>query len=245
MIRKAKKFLFVEHQYPFQNFALTYEMCEALRRNDKLKVIIITPVKTDLPTGLVGDLVDWSQDHIISHLHQIYKVAPERVGIYGLVRQDDYRKLIKPIYVHSKLVIVDDEFIVTGSCNMDDQSFFYSSEICINILDQNMAKQTREKLCREHLGDAFLPEMNNNFDLLFETCKKIAEQNKDMITNSKKLKGRLVLMVPENNYGLLKKHVYYPNKVTKALFKMGVNTEDLLYEFIKKLPFQTANRSKL
>jgi hypothetical protein len=52
-------------------------MCKALQKNDKLKVItefteenyfsfkvlIVTPVKTDLPAGLVGELVDWSQDH--------------------------------------------------------------------------------------------------------------------------------------------------------------------------------------
>ena len=63
LISQAKTFLYVEHQYPFQNFALTYYLCEALKANQDLKVIIVTSVKTDLPTGLVGDLFDWSQDH--------------------------------------------------------------------------------------------------------------------------------------------------------------------------------------
>lgn len=65
LISQARRFLYVEHQYPFQNFALTYYLCEALKANKDLKVIIVTSVKTDLPTGLVGDLFDWSQDHSI------------------------------------------------------------------------------------------------------------------------------------------------------------------------------------
>lgn len=63
MIRSAKRFLYFEHQYPFQNFALTYLMCDMLKENPDLRVIVVTPVKTDLPTGLVGELFDWSQDH--------------------------------------------------------------------------------------------------------------------------------------------------------------------------------------
>lgn len=33
------------------------------KENKDLHVLIVLPVKTDLPTGLVGELVDWSQDH--------------------------------------------------------------------------------------------------------------------------------------------------------------------------------------
>ena len=34
---------------------------------------MVTPVKTDLPSGIVGELVSWSQDHIDDHLLQIYR----------------------------------------------------------------------------------------------------------------------------------------------------------------------------
>merc|ERR1711963_496384 len=123
LLLSAKSFIFIEHQYPFQNGAITYYMCEALRRNPELKLLIVTAVKTDLPTGILGDLFDWSQDHIIDHLHLIHQVAPDRVGVYGLVVQNQAGKL-RPIYVHSKLIVVDDLFIITGSSNMDNNSFF-------------------------------------------------------------------------------------------------------------------------
>jgi hypothetical protein len=61
--QKASKFLYIEHQYPFENFTLTHCLCESLKTNKNLKVIIVTAIKTDLPTGLVGELFDWSQDH--------------------------------------------------------------------------------------------------------------------------------------------------------------------------------------
>ena len=130
------------------------------------------------------------------------------------------------------MMIVDDEIIYTGSSNMDDQSFFYSSELCLNIFDSQLAKQTRSKLTREHLGENYLDEMDNNFDLLFDSFKKIATENRNMILSKRPLRGRPVFMSPESDYQLLSKYVYYPNKVTKALHKLGLNTEDF-YEELK------------
>ena len=134
---------------------------------------------------------------VIEHLHLIHSVAPDRVGIYGLVRQDDLSerglnskrnnhsivinvriisKLVKPIYVHSKLSIVDDEYLVIGSTNMDNMSFFYSSELSATVIrylasvlnlsscndelkpimwfnkSPELAKETRVRLFQEHLG---------------------------------------------------------------------------------------------
>ncbi len=140
MLRRARRSLYIEHQYPFHNWALTYELCQALRANPQLRVLIVTAVKTDLPSGIVGEMVNWSQDHITQHLLHVHSVAPERVAVYGLCRQDDYRARIKPIYVHSKLCVVDDELLFTGSANMDDMSFFFSSEINLNVYDAALAK---------------------------------------------------------------------------------------------------------
>jgi hypothetical protein len=72
-------------------------MCEALRANPDLLVVIVTAIKTDLPTGLVGDLVDWSQDHITQHLLLIQKEAPERVLVTGLCQQVQQKQKKKSI----------------------------------------------------------------------------------------------------------------------------------------------------
>jgi hypothetical protein len=72
LLLSARKFLYLEHQYPFQSGVLTYYMCESLKRNADLRLVILTPVKTDLPTGLLGDFFDWSQDHSMFYLLFIY-----------------------------------------------------------------------------------------------------------------------------------------------------------------------------
>lgn len=38
LLQNARKFLYIEHQYPFQNFALAYTLCEALKKNPELQV---------------------------------------------------------------------------------------------------------------------------------------------------------------------------------------------------------------
>jgi len=217
-IQGAKKSLYIEHQYPFQNFALTYFLCEALKSNPNLKVIIIAPVKSDLPTGLVGELFDWSQEHIIEHLHLIYNCAPDRVGIYGLVNQDPVTKKVKVIYVHSKLLIVDDEVVVTGSTNMDNVSFFYSSELSLILYHQKLAFSLRKKLCFEHLGSSSLSKLDD-FDSCFRAFRKLSLLNVESLKRGV-LSGRPVAMAPAENYALLLKQVYHtsnPLMVTSAL----------------------------
>jgi len=224
----AKSFLYLEHQYPFHNYPLTHFMCQSLKKNPNLRVLIVTPVKTDLPTGLVGELVDWSQDHIIQHLNSIKKAAPERVGIYGLVKQDDVSKRLKPIYVHSKMAIVDDEWILTGSTNMDNMSFFYSSELSLSITSPQLARETRVRLMKEHLGTFYKPEMETDFQLVMDTFKQVATMNDTNLRAGLGLSGRPVFMVPTESYEVVLKRIFYPNKIFKLLYKLGINTEDAI-----------------
>lgn len=237
MITGAKKFIYFEHQYPFQNFALTYYMCQALRNNPSLLVIIVAPVKTDLPRGIVGEWIDWSQDQIVEHLHLIHRVAPDRVGLYGLVRQDDRTERIKPIYVHAKLAIVDDECILTGTTNMDNMSFFYSSELSVTVAHPALAKGTRVRLLKEHLGSFYRPAMaeTDHFGQVFDTFRDVASRNSASLRANGTLVGRPVSMAPDN-YQFLLNRVYYPNKLSKFLSKtVGWDTEDMLVKLRSRL----------
>lgn len=42
------------------------------------------------------------------------------------------------------------------------------------------------------------------------------------------LVGRPVFMAPAEQYDTVLKRIYYPNKASKFLYKMGINTEDLI-----------------
>jgi phosphatidylserine/phosphatidylglycerophosphate/cardiolipin synthase-like enzyme len=73
----------------------------------------------------------------------------------------------KEIYVHSKLIIIDDRYVAIGSANVDARSLHIETELTLGIVDGEtepsklggtpstvckFAKELREKLWTEHLG---------------------------------------------------------------------------------------------
>jgi len=54
------------------------------------------------------------------------------------------------VYVHSKLLIVDDAFLTLGSTNINTRSFKVDSELNIAVPNCQVAKETREKLWGIH-----------------------------------------------------------------------------------------------
>lgn len=221
-ILQAKKHLYIEHQYPFQNYALTHCMRQALRDNPELKVIIIAPFKTDLPSGIVGELFDQSQDHINDDLSLIHSTAPERVGIFFLLSQEPNTKELKPIYVHAKFCSVDDQYLVTGSANMDNLSFFRSSELSVWVDSPQLARDARSRLVEEHLGPHFCESMRDDFDKVFAAFHRVAMANDAALRETNTLAGRLVYAVPHERYRFLRDIVQSPSSLSKVWFKMGL-----------------------
>jgi phosphatidylserine/phosphatidylglycerophosphate/cardiolipin synthase-like enzyme len=69
-------------------------------------------------------------------------------GIAGL--GDDSRR--HPVYVHSKLMIVDDAWATVGSCNLHRYSLFGNSELNVAFADAATVLHLRDTLLGEHLG---------------------------------------------------------------------------------------------
>ena len=56
------------------------------------------------------------------------------------------------VYVHAKIGIVDDRWLVVGSANLNEHSFYNDTEACVITCDEELARATRLRLWREHLG---------------------------------------------------------------------------------------------
>lgn len=69
-------------------------------------------------------------------------------GIAGL--GSDGRR--KPIYVHSKLMLVDDVWATIGSCNLHQYSLFGNGELNAALWDPEAVRALRVELFQEHLG---------------------------------------------------------------------------------------------
>jgi len=118
---------------------------------------------------------------------------------------------------------VDDILAVTGSTNMDNVSFFYSSELSVTIFDEPLAQSLRVKLCAEHLQNYFV---DGSFLSCFNSFKKIAQYNSETLKHGV-LSGRPVAMAPAENYSFLLKIVYHTSNLTKLLTTVGINPYNL------------------
>jgi phosphatidylserine/phosphatidylglycerophosphate/cardiolipin synthase-like enzyme len=56
-----------------------------------------------------------------------------------------------PIYVHAKVAVIDDRWLLVGSANLNAHSLFNDTEMCVVTDDAALARQTRVRLWAEHL----------------------------------------------------------------------------------------------
>ena len=56
-----------------------------------------------------------------------------------------------PLYVHAKVCVVDDRWLIVGSANLNAHSFFNDTEVCVVTDDAHLARDTRVRLWAEHL----------------------------------------------------------------------------------------------
>ena len=57
-----------------------------------------------------------------------------------------------PVYVHTKIAIVDDCWLTVGSANLDEHSHFNDTEMNLVVLDERIVRDVRLRLWAEHLG---------------------------------------------------------------------------------------------
>ncbi len=59
--------------------------------------------------------------------------------------------LAGPLYVHSKIAVVDDRWMTVGSANLNEHSFFNDTEMNIVTCEPGLVRETRLRLWSEHL----------------------------------------------------------------------------------------------
>lgn len=153
-IKRAKLSIYIENQFPFQNEFITKILCKRLKEQKRLKVIIVGPLKPNLP-GLVGSILSrTSVNDVNEHLRWLRDAGDsgKRVCTYSLISQDQATKKVRQTYVHSKIMIVDDKWITIGSANTDKNGFKDSTEFNLGITSRSLATQLRTRLWCEHLG---------------------------------------------------------------------------------------------
>ncbi|MDG6079799.1 phospholipase [Erythrobacter litoralis] len=151
-IRRAKRFIYAESQY-FASRVVAEAILERVQEDDCPEIVIVHPAHAD------GWLEQQAMDHARAELVRCIETADknDRFTIWSPVSDTTH------IYVHAKIMIVDDEIFRIGSANINNRSLGLDSE-CDVFVDSTREGNAhasaaitaiRHSLLAEHLG---LPE---------------------------------------------------------------------------------------
>ena len=149
-IARARRFIYAETQY-FASRRIAEAIAERLDEADPPEIVIVNPRTAD---GWLGQqAMDGARMRLVRSL--IERDHAERFRIYL-----PYTSGGTPIYVHAKLMIVDDEILRVGSANMNNRSMGLDSECDVFLDAQRPAnrgiepriERIRHSLIAEHCG---------------------------------------------------------------------------------------------
>ncbi|MDN5846020.1 MAG: phospholipase D-like domain-containing protein [Candidatus Nitrosocosmicus sp.] len=196
IFQRAKNSIYIEDQFPFQNNSITHVLGEQLKQEQNLKVIIVGPMKPNLPQSLLSIISKESIKDIDNNLSYLRKIGGERVKTYSLVSQDpSIPQRRRQIYVHSKLLISDDNWIKIGSANMDKKGFRDSVEFDLGITSPKLAQEIRIRLWKEHLNQNSQNSHSktdlHNFEEGFNYWITMADDNGRRVQNNEPIQGHI------------------------------------------------------
>ena len=186
-LRRAQRLVYVEDQYMW-SIQVARVFADALKNSPNLRIIVVVPrhLDDDGPITLPSALLGHSEA-----LHIIRRAGGDRVLVV-----DPENNSGVPIYVHSKVCIIDDVWATVGSDNFNRRSWTHDSELTAAVIDERrdprtptdpaglgdgarvFARDLRLELMREHL------ELTSDHDddlLDPETCFRTVSESADRL----------------------------------------------------------------
>jgi len=145
VLRRASRLVYVEDQYLWSaEVASVY--AEALRREPELRMVFVIPGypeddgRLSRPPNIAGRL---------ESLRVLQQAGGQRFAVYWLENESNC-----PVYVHAKVVVVDDDWACVGSDNANRRSWTHDSELSAAVWDASseLARDLRGRLAAEHLA---------------------------------------------------------------------------------------------
>lgn len=142
-INQAQRTIYLENQY-VEVAEIVVALKEALARG--VAVILLLPAVPDLAPATT-----------ISAERRAFLAARAELASYtnftlcGIAGVDDAGQR-QPVYVHGKLMLIDDEWATVGSCNLHHYSLFGNSELNAAFWEPATVRALRVELFQEHLA---------------------------------------------------------------------------------------------
>lgn len=135
-LRRAKRFIYLEHQY-LSSRRIVAALADVLAREPELQLIVLLNQNPDVTAYRV-----WQRDRL-----EEYGLADHpRVGLFSLWTRrtmSQHRLEMSQVFVHSKVMIVDDQWATTGSANLDGVSLHSYGADFKSALGKRVFRHTR------------------------------------------------------------------------------------------------------
>ncbi|GMF54300.1 unnamed protein product [Phytophthora fragariaefolia] len=119
-LRNAKNFIYIEDQYFIYVPELLDALMEVLPRIQRLIVLVQPPDALLKASGY--------EKYLYEMIGPMKEKFPNKVQIYTTKKESD-------IYIHTKLVLIDDVYVSLGSANWNRRSMTSDSELNANVID--------------------------------------------------------------------------------------------------------------
>jgi phospholipase D1/2 len=168
-VQQAERLIYVESQY-LTSCAVRDAFLERMRdaSRPKLEIVVVLPHKPERFKEVMT--VGVPQARVLDTLEEAARTYGHALGVYNVaVGVDDEGEPIH-VYIHAKLMIVDDRVFIVGSANLTNRSMLLDSEIVAAYeardrapnsaretqLLRNAIRRVRVRLMLEHVGDVEL-----------------------------------------------------------------------------------------
>ncbi|MCA0902495.1 phospholipase D-like domain-containing protein [Qipengyuania aquimaris] len=223
-IKRAEKFIYAESQY-FASRAVAEAIIQRVQEEDPPEIVIVHPDKAD----------GWLEQQAMDHA---------RAEIVRCIEEVDHKHRFTiwcpwsgetPIYVHAKMMIVDDKIFRIGSANLNNRSMGLDSE-CDVFVDSTRPGN-------EHAAD---PIRAIRHSLLAEHCGVEEDEVPEMLARYGSMAAMIDHTVTEDGRNLRRYHPPDLNDAEKAVAQSGIldpeDPEDMFEPFAKGGLFRKGSR---
>lgn len=144
----AQDFIYIENQY-FREQAIADAIIDRHKKQKNLRTLIVLPDVAEELIGGKGDPVT-NLGAFLQHqaLDRMKKAIGANLGLFTMKR----KKEPTLVYVHAKVLIVDDVYANLGSANANPRSFRVDTELNLAWHDPATVRKLRTDLWKEQLG---------------------------------------------------------------------------------------------
>jgi phosphatidylserine/phosphatidylglycerophosphate/cardiolipin synthase-like enzyme len=83
----------------------------------------------------------------------------------------------EPIFVHSKLRMIDDRYLSVGSCNMNNRGYKYEGEMNVSVLDDAFVSAARAEIFADMVGE-YASYLSDDAQNNFEVLRMVSQENR-------------------------------------------------------------------